>query len=84
MQIDCSEALREAALSGFGLIHLPTYITGEDLRAGNLIEVLQPYRAEPDPIRLIYPSKRHLSRRTRAFIDLLVESWAAGVPWSSD
>ncbi|MDR0212204.1 MAG: LysR family transcriptional regulator [Pseudomonas putida] len=81
LHIDSSEALREAALSGFGLIHLPTYITGEDLRAGKLVEVLQPYRAEPDPIRLIYPSKRHLSPRTRAFIDLLVERWSAGVPW---
>lgn len=84
LHIDSSEALREAALSGFGLIHLPTYITADDLQAGKLVEVLKPFRAEPDPIRLIYPSKRHLSPRTRAFIDLLVEQWAKGVPWITD
>lgn len=81
LNIDSSEALREAALAGFGLIHLPTYITGQDLRAGRLVEVLADYRAAPDPIRVVYPSKRHLSPRIRGFIDLLVERWRHGVPW---
>lgn len=81
VNIDSSEALREAAMSGFGLVHLPTYLTGKDLQQGDLVEVLEAYRPPPDPIRLIYPSKRHLSPRTRAFIDLLVERWKSGVPW---
>jgi DNA-binding transcriptional LysR family regulator len=83
LNMDSSEAMREAALAGFGLIDLPTYITGNDLHAGNLVEVLKPYRAQPDPIRVVYPSKRHLSPRIRAFIDLLVERWQDGVPWES-
>lgn len=81
LNIDSSEAMREAALTGIGLIHLPTYITGNDLRDGSLVEVLRPYRAPPDPIRVVYPNKRHLSPRVRTFIDLLVESWESGVPW---
>jgi DNA-binding transcriptional LysR family regulator len=81
LNIDSSEAMREAALTGIGLIHLPTYITGNDMRDGALVEVLRPYRAPPDPIRVVYPNKRHLSPRVRAFIDLLVERWEAGVPW---
>lgn len=81
LAIDSSEAIREAALAGFGLVNLPTYITGNDLIAGALVEVLHQFRAPPDPIRLIYPSKRHLSPRVRAFIDLLVGSWEDGVPW---
>jgi DNA-binding transcriptional LysR family regulator len=83
LNIDSSEAMREAALAGIGLIHLPTYITGDDLRDGTLVEVLEPFRAPPDPIRVVYPSKRHLSPRVRAFIDLLVERWAPGVPWEA-
>lgn len=81
LNIDSSEAMREAAIAGFGLLHLPTYITGNDLRAGTLIEVLRDFRAPPDPIRVLYPSKRHLSPRIRAFIDLLVERWKHAVPW---
>jgi len=83
LHMDSSEAMREAALAGFGLVHLPTYITGQDLRAGALVEVLTPFRAPSDPIRVIYPSKRHLSPRIRAFIDLLVERWQNGVPWET-
>lgn len=83
LHIDSSEALRAAALSGFGLIHLPTYIIGEDLRSGRLVEVLADCRPPPDAIRVIYPSRRHLSPRTRAVIDLLVERWRDGVPWEA-
>jgi len=81
LSIDSSEAMREAALSGFGLAHLPTYITGSDLRAGTLVEVLKAFRPLPDPIRAVYPSKRHLSPRIRFFIDLLVQEWEQTVPW---
>ncbi|WP_114239335.1 LysR family transcriptional regulator [Dyella sp. C9] len=84
MNIDSSEAMRESALAGFGLAYLANYIVGDDLRAGTLVEVLQPFRPPPDPIRLVYPSKRHLTPRTRAFIDLVVEHWGDGAPWEPD
>ena len=79
--IDSSEAVRAAALGGFGLVNLPTYIVGPDIRAGALVEVLAAFRCRPEPIRLLYPSKRHLSPRVRSFIDLVAERWGAGVPW---
>ncbi|HEK1766412.1 TPA: LysR family transcriptional regulator [Pseudomonas putida] len=81
LNIDSSEAMLDGARAGFGLIHLPTYITGNDLRAGTLVEVLADYRPPADPIRIVYPSKRHLSPRVRGFIDLLVARWEHGVPW---
>jgi DNA-binding transcriptional LysR family regulator len=81
LKMDSYEAIRESVLAGFGLAHIANYVIGEDLRAGTLVEVLEAHRSPPDPIRLIYPSRRHLSPRTRAFIDLLVQRWAQGVPW---
>jgi DNA-binding transcriptional LysR family regulator len=84
MTLDSSEAMRESALAGFGLAHLANYIVGDDLREGRLVEVLRAYRPPPDPIRLVYPSRRHLTPRTRAFIDLLVERWAGGAPWEQE
>lgn len=73
VNMDDAEAMRRAALAGLGILHLPTYIVGDDLRAGTLVQVLAPYCPPADPIRVIYPSKRHLSPRIRAFVDLLVE-----------
>ncbi|SAL05319.1 LysR family transcriptional regulator [Caballeronia calidae] len=81
LNIDSSEAMRQSALAGFGLVNLPTYILGADVQQGSLVEVLKPYRQKPDPIRITYPTKRHLSPRTRRFIDLLVEEWQHGAPW---
>lgn len=81
LTIDSSEAMRAAALAGFGIVQLPTYITGDALHSGDLVPVLEEFTPIPDPIRIIYPSKRHLSPRIRAFIDLLVETWKDGLPW---
>lgn len=83
MSFDNSEAMRESALAGLGLAQLADYIVADDLRAGRLVEVLRGYRPPPDPIRLVYPSKRHLTPRTRVFIDFLVDRWKDGVPWGA-
>ncbi|MFZ4833031.1 LysR family transcriptional regulator [Rouxiella sp. Mn2063] len=81
LNIDSSEAMRASALAGFGIIHLPTYLLFDDLQSGRLVPLLETFNIEPEPIRLLYPSKRHLSPRIRGFIDLLVAQWQQGVPW---
>jgi DNA-binding transcriptional LysR family regulator len=80
LDIDSYEVMRELALAGFGLTFLPNYILADELRVGTLVEVLRDHRPPPDPIRLVYPSRRHLAPRTRAFIDLLAQRWESGVP----
>lgn len=81
LHLDSSEAILASAIAGFGIVHLPTYLIGEDLRKGNLIPILEAFQVKPEPVRLMYPSRRHLSPRIRMFIDMLVESWGNGVPW---
>jgi DNA-binding transcriptional LysR family regulator len=62
-----------SAISGFGLVHLPRYILDDAIRDGLLKTVLDAFTVAPEPIRVVYPSKRHLSPRIRSFIDFLVE-----------
>lgn len=76
-----AEALRDAALSGYGIAQLATFLIGDDLRAGRLVPVLQPYTIPGAPIRVVYPTGRHLSPKVRRFIDLLVEAWRPHPPW---
>jgi DNA-binding transcriptional LysR family regulator len=73
VNIDSSEAMRASAISGFGLVQLPRYMLDDAIRDGRLVTVLDAFTAAPEPIRAVYPSKRHLSPRIRAFIDFLVE-----------
>lgn len=84
VNVDNADAMRVCALSSLGLAHLPTYVVKKDLEAGALKEVLEPYRATPDPIQVLFPSKRHLSPRVREFIDLLAARWEDCLPWTCD
>ena len=75
------EALRSAVLSGLGVYMAPTFIIGEDLRAGRLKAVLGEF-TEPDrDIYAVYPATRHLSAKVRAFIDFLVERFGPEPYW---
>lgn len=80
-ELDSSEGMRVLALAGMGLVCLPTYVVSDDLKSKRLKEVLRDFRPAPDPIRVVYPSKRHLSPRIRAFIDHLVHEWGQCPPW---
>ncbi len=70
-QANNGDALRVAALRGAGIILQPTFIVGEDLRAGRLRAVR--FEREPVPLSIyaLYPHQRHLSAKVRSFVDFL-------------
>jgi DNA-binding transcriptional LysR family regulator len=35
-----------------------------------------------EPIYAVYPHRRHLTRRTRVFVDYLVETFTPNPPWA--
>jgi DNA-binding transcriptional LysR family regulator len=50
-------------------------VVNDELRSGRLVQLLGNYAEAAEFIRVIYPSKRHLSADVRFFIDKLVEAW---------
>jgi DNA-binding transcriptional LysR family regulator len=46
------------------------------VRAGRLKPILQEFEPPPLPIYVVYPSRRHLSAKVRAFADFLAERFA--------
>lgn len=82
MDIDSSEAMLSSAIAGFGIIQLPDYLAFQSLERGELTAILTEFKVDPEPVRIIYPSKRHLSPRIRGFVDMIAEDWTEnGVPW---
>jgi DNA-binding transcriptional LysR family regulator len=65
--------LRATALAGQGIIMAPTFIGGEDLRAGRLVRLLPDHRAVDFAINATYPTRHHLSSKVRAFLELAAE-----------
>ncbi len=68
---------RDLARAGLGLAMLPAFIAHEPVRRGELREVLGGYDAPRGAMYAVFPSEQHLAPRTRAFVDLLVEHFAA-------
>ena len=48
----------------------------EDLDAGRLVRLLQPFEAYDRSVYAVYPHSRHLSGKVRAFIDHLLDTFS--------
>lgn len=66
-------ALRSAALSDEGVVHLPDALVSDDLEAGHLVRVLASYSTEPVAVRAVYPCRKRLSLKVRSFLDFAAE-----------
>lgn len=76
-----ADSVRRAALQGLGLAFLPTYLAGDDLRAGRLLPVALDAAPITVPITALYLQRRHLSGKLRAFLDFLEERFRSA-PYS--
>lgn len=57
------------ALEGMGLAQLPEPLVADGLRAGKLVQVLEPFAPVTPGVFLYYPSRRQITPKLRAFID---------------
>lgn len=70
-----SDALAAAALAGMGLILLPDWNIGVELRQKQLKVVLSDYDVNPgfSPVWAVHTHQRHVPPKVHAFIDFLIE-----------
>jgi DNA-binding transcriptional LysR family regulator len=79
------EALREAAIAGFGLVLMPSFIVGAEVRRGRLAPVLRAWTAgSAVAIHAIYPAGRNLSPKVRVFVDFLAERFGPAPYWDRE
>lgn len=71
--VNSAESYIACCLAGLGVIQIPAFDVRHHLETGALREVLPGYRAEPMPMHLVYPHRRHLSHRVQLFTDWLVQ-----------
>jgi DNA-binding transcriptional LysR family regulator len=68
------EPLIYMAEQGLGIAYLPDFAIGRQLREGVLVTVLDDYTDRSGPLRVLWPSSRHLARKLRVFVDFLAAS----------
>ena len=74
-QVSSSLAVRDALRAGFGLSLIPWIYVREDLEAGRLCTVLDDWSPNEATLYAVYPSKRYVMSKVRAFLDFLVEEF---------
>ncbi len=72
---------RAACLSGAGIVLLPTFYVGEQLRSGELVPVLCKFRPIDLAVYAVYPERRNLTPKVRAFVDFLAETFGPEPEW---
>jgi DNA-binding transcriptional LysR family regulator len=81
LRSNSGDLLRAAAVGGAGVMLLPTFYVGEDLERGRLQAVLTDYKVQEYGIYAVYPSRKHLTAKVKAFVDFLNERYGAEPYW---
>ena len=79
-----TEPLIYMAEQGLGIAYLPDFAIRRQLREGLLVTVLDDYADRSGPLRVLWPSSRHLSRKLRVFVDFLAANLVPVVEGEAD
>lgn len=72
---DSAQALRRAALSGYGLVYVPRCSVYEDLQAGRLVALLTQFQARSIGVYAVYPYTRHQPEKIKKLIEHLGQAY---------
>ncbi|HOV03042.1 MAG TPA: LysR family transcriptional regulator [Hyphomicrobiales bacterium] len=77
IRVNGAGAVREATLAGLGFARVPLIAVGDAVAEGRLEIVLAEFEPADVGIFVVYPDRRHLARKVRAFVDHMVRRFAA-------
>lgn len=81
LRVNNSEALRKASLGGAGIANLPTFIVANDLLEGRLVHVLADYQLPQHAVYAVFPERKHMPLKVRAFIDFIADKLGTDTPY---
>ena len=81
MAANNGDFLRDMAISGHGIVLLPTFIAWQNLSKRELVPILESYTPHALNAWAVYPQTRYLSQRTRRFIDFIAERFGDKPYW---
>jgi len=73
--------LREYALTGGGVVCLPTLVASDALVAGRLVPILTDYQLAPLNFAAVYPATQRQALKVKALVEFLAEYIGDESPW---
>jgi LysR family transcriptional regulator for bpeEF and oprC len=80
LSCDDGPAAIAASISGFGIVMVPEFEVAEEIRDGRLVTILPGFQEREWQLNVVFPPRKHVPMRTRAFADFAVERWRVP-PW---
>jgi DNA-binding transcriptional LysR family regulator len=77
-------ALRAAAIAGAGVAVLPAFMIHKEVLSGALVPLLLPYEKVPGRLFALFPSRKLILAKVRAFVDHLADQFAPCAYWDRD
>lgn len=71
--VNSARAGRELVRAGHGIAFLPSFAIADDINKGQIKRLLPDYVSEPIGIYAVYQHRKHLSAKTRLFIEAMNE-----------
>ncbi|MET0088675.1 MAG: LysR family transcriptional regulator [Candidatus Thiodiazotropha sp.] len=81
MQANNGQILLEAAAAGHGICLTPTFIAYQAILEGRLVRILEDYQSPAATAYAIYPNRRFIPQRVRAFADYLRDLYGDQPYW---
>jgi LysR family transcriptional regulator for bpeEF and oprC len=75
VEINDSEALRQAALDGLGIAMLADFQVRDDLEEGRLVRMLGDWAGPEINLNILYPGNRFIPLKVRAFVKALTSTF---------
>ena len=81
MSANNGDVLRELAIAGHGMIHLPQFLHYEAINCGLLRPLFPDHKWTSFDISAVYPNSTILPKRTRAFVDFMANLYGKEPYW---
>jgi DNA-binding transcriptional LysR family regulator len=79
ISVNSPRSVREYAIAGVGIALVPKFIVESAIQQGLLTIVLPEYQMQSYNMYAIYPHRKYLAQKTRAFIDFLTEKFSGKI-----
>lgn len=75
LTVNDGQSLLNAAVAGLGIAYLPSFLYGDAMRKGQVVEAIPDLPVEVQGIYAVYPPGRFTQPKVRAFIDFLARRY---------
>lgn len=80
-RVNNSEALKAAMVGGLGVGRLPTFVAGQSIRSGELIQLFSEYVMPTRDLSIVYPERNFLPEKVRVFSEFTQNHFGKDVPY---